>query len=71
MRPLQPASCVQVALKCADVGHLSAPWEVHEQWVRGLEEEFFRQGDQEKLLHMSVSPLMVRPGNHCDWTQCI
>ncbi len=34
---------MQVALKCADVGHLAAPWEVHHRWVSGLEEEFFRQ----------------------------
>lgn len=34
---------VQVALKCADVGHLAAPWDVHLRWVSGLEEEFFRQ----------------------------
>ena len=50
----------QVGLKCADVGHLAAPWEVHHRWVSGLEEEFFRQGDREKSMHMMVSPLMDR-----------
>jgi hypothetical protein len=49
-----------VGLKCADVGHLAAPWEVHHRWVSGLEEEFFRQGDKEKSMHMMVSPLMDR-----------
>ncbi|GFR44852.1 hypothetical protein Agub_g6195 [Astrephomene gubernaculifera] len=51
---------LQVGLKCADVGHLAAPWEVHHRWVSGLEEEFFRQGDKEKTMHMMVSPLMDR-----------
>ncbi|PNH07949.1 putative 3',5'-cyclic phosphodiesterase pde-1 [Tetrabaena socialis] len=51
---------LQVGLKCADVGHLAAPWEVHHRWVSGLEEEFFRQGDKEKSMHMMVSPLMDR-----------
>lgn len=51
---------MQVALKCADVGHLAAPWEVHHRWVSGLEEEFFRQGDKEKAAHLMVSPLMDR-----------
>ena len=54
---------VQVALKCADLGHLSSPKVVHMKWVRGLEEEFFRQGDNEKKNGLSVSPLMDRQKN--------
>lgn len=34
---------LQMALKCADVGHLMAGWEVHRQWVGRLEEELFLQ----------------------------
>ena len=49
-----------MALKCADLGHLAAPWAVHQNWVAGLEEELFRQGDNEKQAHMPVSPLMDR-----------
>ena len=49
-----------MALKCADLGHLAAPWPVHQKWVAGLEEELFRQGDNEKQLLMPVSPLMDR-----------
>ncbi len=30
---------LQLALKCADLGHLSAPLNVHLQWVQDLEEE--------------------------------
>lgn len=51
---------LQMGLKCADLGHLSAGRSVHNKWVRHLEEEFFRQGDREKLRGIPVSPLMNR-----------
>lgn len=35
---------MQVALKCADVGHLALPKEQHMYWVDQLQEEFFLQG---------------------------
>jgi len=48
-----PCSCAQddelkslalaVALKCADLGNLAAPIEVHRRWVAQLEEEYFQQ----------------------------
>lgn len=41
-----------MALKCSDVGHLTAPPEVHKRWVGLLEEEFFRQG--KKLFNMET-----------------
>ena len=53
----------QVALKCADLGHLSSPKAVHLRWVQALEEEFFLQGDNEKQNGLSVSPLMDRDKN--------
>lgn len=34
---------VQVALKCADIGHLAASPDVHNRWALLLEEEFFLQ----------------------------
>ena len=52
--------CVQVALKCADLGHLGSPREVHLKWVTLLEEEMFRQGDRERAAGYPVSPLMDR-----------
>ncbi|DBA92091.1 hypothetical protein WJX77_006602 [Trebouxia sp. C0004] len=58
--PADRSMLLQMALKCADLGHLAAPWAVHQRWVAGLEEELFRQGDNEKQLHMLVSPLMDR-----------
>lgn len=51
---------MQMALKWADVGHLASPLEVHQQWVRRLEEEMFMQGDQERLRGLPVSALMDR-----------
>ena len=59
----------QVALKCADLGHLSSPRDVHMKWVRLLEEEFFRQGDSEKASGLSVSPLMDREKNGITMSQ--
>jgi len=56
---------LQMALKCADVGHLALGWSTHMRWVRRLEEEFFAQGKQEKKLGMpEVSFLMddEKPG---------
>ncbi|KAK9831722.1 hypothetical protein WJX74_007234 [Apatococcus lobatus] len=50
----------QVALKCADVGHLSCPLALHQRWTVQLREEFFLQGDQEQQHRLKVSPLMDR-----------
>lgn len=30
---------LQMSLKCADLGHLASPKEVHKRWVKKLEEE--------------------------------
>merc|ERR1712232_1296033 len=52
---------LQIALKCADLGHLATDWDAHCEWVSRLEEEFFLQGDQERLLGFEeVSFLMDR-----------
>ena len=49
-----------MALKCSDLGHLTSSPEVHKRWVAQLEEEMFRQGDQERALGQPISPLMDR-----------
>jgi hypothetical protein len=52
---------LQMALKCADVGHLTLGWNAHIRWVQRLESEFFAQGDQEKKRGLpEVSFLMDR-----------
>lgn len=64
-----------MALKLADMGHLSAPLPVHLRWVAALEEEFFRQGDAEKACLLPVSPLFDRtkPGvtKSQVWCTCV
>ncbi|KAJ9514582.1 hypothetical protein QJQ45_016330 [Haematococcus lacustris] len=51
---------LQMALKCADLGHLAHSRDVHRRWVTLLEEELFLQGDQERALGFPVSALMDR-----------
>merc|ERR1711959_541771 len=52
---------LKLALKCADLGHLSLCWSSHLRWVQLLEEEFFGQGDMELKCGMpEVSFLMDR-----------
>jgi len=51
---------LEMALKIADVGHMSAPFDIHTEWSRKLEKEFFAQGDMEKQLRLEISPLMDR-----------
>lgn len=51
---------LQVALKCADLGHLALERPAHLQFVQRLEEEFFRQGDHERAHGLPVSFMMDR-----------
>lgn len=50
----------QMAIKCADVGHLSLPWPTHMIWVKRLKDEYFRQGDRETQHALPMSFLMDR-----------
>lgn len=46
---------VAMGLKCADIGHSSKDYELHEKWSFLVCEEFFRQGDLEKQRNQPVS----------------
>lgn len=51
---------LQTFMHMADLGHCARPFDVHKHIVVLLEEEFFKQGDQEMQLGMPVSPMMDR-----------
>jgi len=56
----EASQLLQVAMKTADLGHLSMNWSTHLRWVDRLEREFFEQGDMETALEIPVSFLMDR-----------
>jgi len=51
---------MEMAIKVADLGHTALPQAAHVTWVEGLQEEFFRQGDEEKRRRFPISPLCNR-----------
>ena len=63
---------LQMSIKMADLGHVLAEPHVHLNWVNGLEEEYFRQGDKEKVVFGpgSTSPLMDRASPGITASQC-
>lgn len=48
-------SILCMCLKCADLGHSAKAFELHEKWTQLVCEEFFLQGDLEKMNGMPVS----------------
>merc|ERR1719401_2620118 len=44
----------------ADIGNSFRPWDVYKNLVVSLEDEFFRQGDQERELGLPITPMMDR-----------
>jgi hypothetical protein len=51
---------LKMVLKVSDLGHLANKEVTHHAWVSRLEQEMFAQGDKEKALGISISPLMDR-----------
>ena len=51
---------LQMALKCADVGHTARTPVIHNKWSSKIVEEFYLQGDEERTLGLPVSPFMDR-----------
>eukprot|EP00238_Polyblepharides_amylifera_P006140 CAMPEP_0196576136 /NCGR_PEP_ID=MMETSP1081-20130531/5478_1 /TAXON_ID=36882 /ORGANISM="Pyramimonas amylifera, Strain CCMP720" /LENGTH=888 /DNA_ID=CAMNT_0041894667 /DNA_START=359 /DNA_END=3025 /DNA_ORIENTATION=+ len=46
---------MKMALKCADIGHITLPVQAHLQWVQSLQVEFYKQGDLERKQNMPIS----------------
>lgn len=51
---------LQIALKCADISNPCRPWDISHKWSLKVCEEFFRQGDCEREMNLSVTPLCDR-----------
>ncbi|XP_069127677.1 high affinity 3',5'-cyclic-AMP phosphodiesterase 7A-like isoform X2 [Argopecten irradians] len=51
---------LQIALKCADISNPCRVWDISRQWSEHVCEEFFRQGDYERRLHIPVTPMCDR-----------
>jgi hypothetical protein len=51
---------LQMALKAADLAHLTYNFDLHKYWVERLQEEMFIQGDIEKSMGLPESPLCDR-----------
>ena len=51
---------LQIALKCADIGHAAKEWDLHNEWSNRICKEFFNQGDNERKRGMPISVGMDR-----------
>ena len=51
---------MQLAIKCADVGHPARELDTHLAWTKRVTEEFYAQGDLERAQGMKLSPLCDR-----------
>ncbi|KAL0229770.1 hypothetical protein PCE1_003334 [Barthelona sp. PCE] len=49
-----------ILLKCADVGNVAKPFDIHRDWALRLREEFFFQGDQERAYDIPISDYFDR-----------
>lgn len=60
---------LQGMLHCADLGNPTKPTNIYRQWVYRIMEEFYRQGDKERLQNLKVSPMCDRMKADIDETQ--
>jgi hypothetical protein len=54
------AIVINIILHAADISNATKPWTVCKPWADRVIQEFFSQGDQEKLNHLPVSPNCTR-----------
>merc|ERR1711971_340543 len=52
----------KIIMQSSDIGHAGLKWDMHRQWSLRVICEFFAQGDEEKRLGLTVSPLCERQG---------
>ncbi|KAJ3079713.1 High affinity cAMP-specific and IBMX-insensitive 3',5'-cyclic phosphodiesterase 9A, partial [Quaeritorhiza haematococci] len=57
---LQKRQMVNVLLHAADISNAARPYEICKRWSDMIIEEFFLQGEQEKMMNLPVSPNMDR-----------
>ncbi|XP_055885166.1 cAMP-specific 3',5'-cyclic phosphodiesterase 4C-like isoform X5 [Biomphalaria glabrata] len=51
---------LQNMVHCADLSNPTKPLEIYKTWVDRVMAEFFKQGDQERLLGLDISPMCDR-----------
>ena len=51
---------LQNMLHCADLSNPTKPLDIYRQWVDGVMEEFFQQGDKERASGLEISPMCDR-----------
>ncbi|KAJ3415258.1 cAMP-specific 3',5'-cyclic phosphodiesterase 4D [Chytridiales sp. JEL 0842] len=50
----------KMIIKCADVSNPTKAWPIYEKWTDRVLQEFFMQGDSEKMMGLPVSPYYDR-----------
>ena len=51
---------LQIAMKCADISNPCRPWNISRLWSYRACEEFYRQGDREMELGLTITPFCDR-----------
>lgn len=59
-RSAEKITLLSAIVHCSDLGGLTKPWALAEQWSTRVLTEFFNQGDQEQRKHLEVGPLHDR-----------
>jgi hypothetical protein len=60
---------LMMAMKVADLGHTSKKTSLHFEWCQRINEEFYRQGEEEARLNIPLSPFMNRKTTNVPKTQ--
>ena len=54
---------------CADLSNPAKPLVIYRQWVQRIAEEFYRQGDLERQLGLTISPMCDRKSTNVEKSQ--